>query len=441
MEPSPANVAPIVPDTLLDRAALLREINLARQQNPPERQVFLVVVNVADTRNYDEIIRIFGYKLADTLLETRVADMEFVKFRQPLCRVGFWSVGMIFRSRRQGDYESELARLVQELTKPVICRGIPVRIKAGVGICDLGRATAAAEDLLQATYLAGQAGAASLTGWVECEYDSEVDHRRAFSLISDAANSLATPYEFSLRYQARVDLKTGQANAVEAFLRWRHPSLGTVMPDEFIPLIEMTGLIRELTIWVLTNAIAQASVWHALGHKVKIGVKISVQNLYEEDFTQRLVALFENYKLEPAFLELEISERRQFADVRAARARLQELRELGVAISVDDFGTGQNGFSLLENLPVNALKIDRRLILSLRDNTRQQGLVKSIISMAHELDMYTVAEGVENEATLQMLMGWGCDFAEGFLINRPMPAEAFMEWFGSRFNKGARVVK
>ncbi len=174
---------------------------------------------------------------------------------------------------------------MEVLAQPVICRGIPVTIKAGVGVCDLMRGLGAAEDLLQATYVACQAGAATLPGWKECNYEQEVDHRRAFALVVDAANSLATPHEFSLRYHARIDLKTGRSNAVEAFLRWRHPALGMVTPDEFIPLIEMTGLIRQLTFWVLTSAIAQAASWHALGRRLTIttmlGSRLSNLEPYE----------------------------------------------------------------------------------------------------------------------------------------------------------------
>jgi len=416
-----------------ERTLLLREITLATQEKAQERQIFLIVINLADTKNYDEIIRIFGYKLADDLLSIRLADMDFVGTRQTAYRVGFWSVGLIFRARNKRDYDEELDRMLSVLAKPVICRGIPVAIKAGVGICDLMKASGSAEDLLQATYLAGQAGAASPLGVAECSYDSTVDHRRAFLLISDAAHSLATPYEFSLRYQARVDLKTGKCDAAECFLRWRHPTLGTVMPDEFIPLVEMTGLIRELTIWVLTASIAQMSSWHALGHQLKVCVKISSKNLEEEDFTQRVAALLENHKLAPEFLELEFSERRSVPDIESARARLRELRDLGVNISIDDFGTGTNSFGALESFTANAVKIDRRLIQSIVDNPRRQALVKSMIRMAHDLDMYVVAEGVESPAMLEMLGNWRCDYAEGFVINRPIPAEAFIEWYATRF--------
>ncbi len=420
-------------DLLQDRALLLREINLARQEQLQEQQALLVVINIADTTRYDEIISIFGYRLADDLLDIRLGDLEFITARQPAFRVGYWSVALIFRARTPYEFQSELKHLMEVLEKPVICRGIPVSIKAGVGVCDLKHGLGAAEDLLQATYVAGQAGAGSSSGWKECNYEQEADHRRAFALIADAANSLATPHEFSLRYQARIDLKTGRSNAVEAFLRWRHPTLGMVTPDEFIPLIEMTGLIRQLTFWVLTSAIAQAASWHALGRSLKICVKISPKNLEEEDFASRLGALLATHRLAPEFLELEFSERHSFIDFETGRKRLLELRDLGVNISIDDFGTGGNSFAALENFPANALKIDRHLIRSVTDNARQQAIVKSIIRMAHELNMYVVAEGVETKAILEMLLAWRCDYAEGWLINRPMPADAFIEWFSHRF--------
>lgn len=420
-------------ESLQDRRALLHEINLIRDAKLREQQVYLIVVNIADTKNYDEIIRVFGYKFADDLLSIRLADLEFMRNRNPAFHVGFWSIGLILHARDQQDYETTLTRLNAVLAKPIICRGIPVSIKAGVGVCDLAKGLGSAEDLLQATFLAGQAGAATPAGWAECNYDMADDHRRAFTLISHASHSLSTPYEFQLSYQARVDLRTGYCDATEAFLRWRHPTLGRVMPDEFIPLIEMTGLIKDLTAWVIAYALAQAAYWRDAGHVLRTCVKISSKNLEEADFVARVAALLETHKIAPAMLELEFSEKRAFADIVVARERMKELRELGVNISLDDFGTGANTFSSLENIPANVIKVDRRLIKSLLDNPRQQALVKSIIRMAHELNMQVVAEGVENPAILEMLVSWRCDYAEGYLFNRPMPADAFIEWFGYSF--------
>jgi EAL domain-containing protein (putative c-di-GMP-specific phosphodiesterase class I) len=433
-DPSAVAMAQQNADGLQGRSELLREINLAREGEQRDHAVFLVVINIADTKRYDEIIRVFGYKFADDLLSIRLADLDFIRKRQPAFHVGFWSVGLVFHARNHEDYESALRRLIEVLAQPVICRGIPVSIRAGVGVCDLKRGLGAAEDLLQATFLAGQAGALSPAGWAECNYELEDDHRRAFSLISHAGHSLSTPYEFQLSYQARIELKTGKCDTVEALLRWRHPTLGMVMPSEFIPLIEMTGLVRELTFWVLSYAIAQAAKWHASGHKLKICVNISKKNLEEADFSKRVEGLLELNRLPAAFLELEFSERDVFTDEVVAGERLKELRELGVSISIDDFGTGSNGLASLENVPANVIKIDRRLVNSVMDRPKQQVLVKSLIRMAHELNMQVVAEGLETPAVLEMLIAWRCDYAQGYLINRPLPGDVFIEWYAKRFN-------
>jgi EAL domain-containing protein (putative c-di-GMP-specific phosphodiesterase class I) len=420
-------------ETLRDRADLLREINLMRQDQVPERRVFLVVINIADTKKYDEIIRVFGYKFADDLLSIRLADLEFVTRRQPAFRVGFWSVGLVFQADEERDYEVMLTRLLSMLAKPVICRGIPVTIKGGVGVCDLARGLGSAEDLLQATFLAGQTGAELPAGWSECNYDLSDDHRRAFALIAEAEASLATDLEFELSYQARVDLRAWRCVGAEALLRWHHPTLGLVMPDEFIPLIELTGLVRELTVWVLTRAISQTAKWHADGFKLKTCVNISAKNLAEADFVGRLALLLEKFALPPEFLELEFSEKHRFENMDDAEQRLRELRDLGVSLSLDDFGTGANGFTSLETIPASVVKIDRRLINSVVDNAKQQALVKSLIRMAHEMGMQVVAEGLESPVTQKMLQDWGCDAAQGFLINRPMPAEAFIAWLSKTF--------
>ncbi|NNM57235.1 EAL domain-containing protein [Acidocella sp.] len=421
------------PKVLFERASLLREIVSAQMEKLPEGHIFLVVINIADTNHYDDIIRTFGYKFADDLLNIRLADLLFIHKNQSFFHVGFWSIGFIYRSGTAGEANSVWPLLNDALAKPLICRGIPISIAAGIGVCDLMKSPIAAEDLLQATYLAGQTAAASPTGWAECNYDHANDHRRAFTLISDVSNAMTTPGEFKLAYQARVTLRTGKADAVEALLRWHHPVLGRITPDEFIPLIEATGLIRDLTFWVLSYAISQAAKWHADNHKVKICVKISTKNLEEDDFAGRITALLELHKFNPEFLELEFSERRSFANPSIARSRLLELRAMGVNVSIDDFATGKDSFRTLANIPANFLKIDRRVIKFLPDNLRYQALVRSMIHMAHEMDIQVVAEGVETFAVQEMLQAWNCDFAEGYLINWPMPADAFISWFAETF--------
>ncbi|OYV35653.1 MAG: hypothetical protein B7Z80_17755 [Rhodospirillales bacterium 20-64-7] len=233
--------------------------------------------------------------------------------------------------------------------------------------------------------------------------------------------------------QARVELSSWRCFAAEALLRWRHPTLGMVMPAEFIPLIEMTGLVREMTNWVLSRALAQLAKWHSEGLRLQICVNVSSRNLEEPDFVTRLADLLELNRIEPKFLELEFSDEHNFGNIAAVHKHLHDLRGLGVSIAIDDFGAGTNGFASIENLAADVIKLDRRLIRAMLDSPRQQAVVQTIIDMGHRLGMKVVAEGLENPATLKLLHGWGCEAAQGFLINRPMPAETFAEWLGRKF--------
>jgi EAL domain-containing protein (putative c-di-GMP-specific phosphodiesterase class I) len=421
--------APVATHQLMDRDLLIKQLRVVRQEKLKPREVFLIVINIADTKKYDEIIRIFGYKFADDLLKVRLADLEFLGSRQSVYHVGFWSIGMIFHASKKEQYDEALEKLIMHLSRPIICRGIPVPIQAGVGVCDLARGLGSVEDLLQSTFLAGQIGSKIPRGWAECNYELEDDHRRAFSIISEVGHSLTTLNEFELLYQARIDLKTSRCNAAEALLRWHHPVLGLVTPDEFIPLVEMTGLIRELTGWVLSRAVEQAAQWRKAGLKITVCVNISEKNLEEEDFTERLESLLHVHGVKPEQLELEFSESQPFNDNMAARATLTRLRELGINIAIDDFGTGRNSLEYLESVPANVLKMDRSLIASMTKNLRHQVIVKSIISMAHDLGMTLVAEGLESPAILSQLVAWNCDYAQGYLFGRPQKPEDFLSWY------------
>ncbi len=413
----------------MDRELLIKQLRIVRQEKLKPRQVFLVVINIADTKKYDEIIRIFGYKFADDLLKVRLDDLEFLGQRQTVYHVGFWSIGMIFHASPKEDYQNVFDDLIEHLSKPIICRGIPIPINAGVGVCDLMRGLGSVEDLLQSTFLAGQIGRTTARGWAECNYELEDDHRRAFSIISEVGHSLTTLNEFELLFQPRIYLKSSRCSAVEALLRWHHPVLGLIAPDEFIPLVEMTGLIRELTIWVLEHAMAQAARWHKEGYRLKVCVNISSKNLGEADFVERLVTLMGVHGVSADYLELEFSESQPFQDMGAAAATLARLRELGVSIAIDDFGTGRNSLEYLESVPANVLKLDRSLINSLSKNLRHQVMVKSIVTMAHDLGMAVVAEGLESQPVLAQLMAWSCDYAQGYIFSRPVKAKEFLEWY------------
>jgi EAL domain-containing protein (putative c-di-GMP-specific phosphodiesterase class I) len=410
------------------REALLREIQRLNGANLLPEQIFLVVVSAADIKRYDDIIRIFGYKFAEAMLTIRLEDLKSMLPDIDFYQVGFWSFGFIYDSIAMGDHKVFLDSLVEKLELPVICRGIPIPIKAGVGVCDLRKDLGSSEDLLQSTFLAGQVSGTSASEWVSCE-DAKDDHRRAFSLIADVFQALTTPDEFELNYQARIEMKTRGCTGVEALLRWRHPVLGVVSPGEFIPLVEMTGFIKPLTGWVLSKAMAQAAAWHKRGYLLNMSVNISAKNLEEPDFVPLLREKLNYYGLAPHFLELEFTESSLFFDQIAARNKLMALRELGVNIATDDFGSGQDSFTGLAANPANIIKIDRSHIATFGEGSRTQTIVKSMITMAHDLGMIVVAEGVETGETLELLAKLSCDYAQGYFMCRPMLVEEFDAWY------------
>lgn len=413
------------PVNILGRDDLLREIQQHAQAGLANGEAFLVVINVADTKKYDEIIRIFGYKFADDILVLRTEDLKTILPGIPIYNVGFWSVGFIIDPTRTENHNLFLNQLVAQLEEPVICRGVPIPIKAGVGVCDLNKGLGSAEDLLQSTFLAGQVSGRLPKTWTECNYDLENDHRRAFSIIADVQTSLGNASDFKLSYQPRIDLRSGQCTGAEALLRWSHPVLGQVAPYEFIPLVEMTGLIRHLTSWVLSDAIRQTLRWHDLGFMLKTSVNISIKNLEEDDFVQQIDGLLAHHKLEPKYLELEFSESGVTVDHDMAFKKLSALRNLGLDIATDDFGTGENSFVGLLSNPANIIKIDRSYIASFGQSVQSQAMVKSMINMAHELGMVVVAEGVETAETLASLAALSCDYAQGYYICPPVSVREF----------------
>jgi EAL domain-containing protein (putative c-di-GMP-specific phosphodiesterase class I) len=433
------NNAGAVATQLAGRDDLLNALHALSRMPIAENEAFLVVINIADTRDYDEIIRIFGYQLADTIIDVRLETLAFLTAQTTLYNVGFWSVGFILEPATYQNFKAFLdehaeihkiflSKLAAKLAEPTICRGIPIAIKSGVGICDLKLGLGTAQDLLQAAFIAGQVSARTGTDWTVCNYDLAEDNRRAFAIISDVGHSLSSTQEFELCYQPRTDTRSGHCIGAEALLRWRHPRLGMIPPNEFIPLIEMTGLIRELSNWVLAHAIRQAVKWQNSKMSLRIAVNMSVKNLDEDDFVDRVMKLLNHFELDPKNLELEFSESRPFSNFGVANVKVQALREAGISVAIDDFGTGQNSFAYLQSTPANVLKIDQSLLRGMKGDQQKQHVVKSLIAMAHDIGMTVVAEGVESMEMLEFLSTWQCDCLQGYYISRAMYPAEFETW-------------
>jgi diguanylate cyclase (GGDEF)-like protein len=235
--------------------------------------------------------------------------------------------------------------------------------------------------------------------------------------------------EFVLHYQPQVSLLTGKVTGAEALIRWVHPQKGVIAPADFIPLAEETGLIVPIGEWVLRTACRQVKSWHQQGFPMLVvSVNISAKQFLQHDLTRVVKEILEETGLPPQYLELELTESSTI-DVNQASSVLHDLKKLGVRLSVDDFGTGYSSLNYIKSFPVDKLKIDKSFIRDIIHDTHDATIVKSIISMAHHLQLVVNAEGVETPAHLSFLKQHFCDEVQGFFVSKPLTPEEFIQRF------------
>ena len=230
--------------------------------------------------------------------------------------------------------------------------------------------------------------------------------------------------EFSLHYQPQFDLQTGKLVGQEALLRWTHPKLGSIAPDQFIPIAEESDLIVPIGTWVLQEACRQTAAWRESGYPLTgMAVNVSAVQFSRPDFVRTIADVLMRSGLEPRFLELELTESLIIRDVRESAAKMEQLRALGVQISVDDFGTGYSSLSYLQRLPIDILKLDRSFVEEFKtEASGSSSLVQGIVTLAHGLGIRVTAEGVETQQQLDLVHHSGCDKVQGYLLGRPSPA-------------------
>lgn len=315
-------------------------------------------------------------------------------------------------------------RLADVMADEVWIDGLPIHCDASIGIALYPEHGETGTELMQHADVAMYR--AKRSGVPFCVYSSEHDPHSAqrLAMISELRTGIDRG-ELVLHYQPKIDLPTRQFISAEALVRWEHPSLGLLAPGDFLPLAEVSGLLRPLTNVVMTTAFSQVAAWSARGWDLTMAVNISPRSLSDPTFLEDLNDAIAHSGARPEQIVIEITEDTLFSEPEASRRALDEISRRGFAISIDDFGTGYSSLSYLRELPVDEVKIDRTFIGGLNENVADQAIVGSTIALAHSLGYRVVAEGIETAISLELLVGMGCDLGQGFHLGRPVPREDF----------------
>lgn len=408
-----------LPNRVLLHDRLQQALALAHPDGP------LLGLLLLDLDHFKDLNDTLGHPAGDWLL--RAAAERFRGAIRPgdtLARLGGDEFAVVQPGLEGPEAATALAqRLIDALTRPFVLEAQEVYVSASVGIALFQRDAAHADELIRkadlALYRAKREGRGRFSAF-EPSMDAEVQIR---GRLERELRVALDKREFVLHYQPLVDLGTDRVDSVEALVRWCHPERGLVLPGEFIPTAEASGLIRPLGAWVLGEACRQARAWRDAGLELVMGVNLSPAQLRHEGLLQEVDAALRASGLDPRWLELEITEslfleRSEDTTERALRGLVAR----GIRLALDDFGTGYSSLASLKRLPVAKIKIDRSFVRDIGCDPEDEAVVQAMVSLGHALGRRVVAEGVENEVQLAFLRRLSCDVAQGFLLARPLAA-------------------
>ncbi len=391
-----------------------------------------------DLDRFKDVNDTFGHQLGDQLLQqVGVRLKQAVGTAATVSRLGGDEFAVFLLSADEASARQLALVLCTAIEEAFLVEGYLLHIEVSIGIALY---PAHGTDPLTLFRHADVAMYIAKRGHERCAlYDARLDQdsRYRLSLLGDLRKAI-TSHELRLYYQPKAELPTGLVKSVEALVRWQHPVHGFIPPDQFIPLAEQTGLIAPLTQWVVETAVAQCRCWLDNGLKLVVAVNLSMWNLRDVNLPDTIASLLTRYNVPPHLLRCEITESAVMADAAHTIHILNRLFALGVHIAIDDYGTGYASLSYLKHLPADELKIDRAFVQHLTTDVADQAIVQSTVNMAHSMGMQVVAEGVEDQATWDLLASLKCDIAQGYYLSRPIPAPDLECWLDERKEAAAR---
>jgi diguanylate cyclase (GGDEF)-like protein len=377
-----------------------------------------------DLDRFKEINDSFGHPAGDDLLRQLGTRLEgSLREDDLLVRLGGDEFAVVLAGG-DVDYATSVAeRLTHDLVRPFELNSVSATIGASIGIAV---APTDATDSARLIWCADVAMYRAKLGKLPfARFVHTLDEGQDRMLLAEELGRAIDTGQLVLHYQPQLDLRTRQVQAVEALLRWIHPRLGLLPPEQFLPLAEEAGLMTRITAWVLESALTQCEEWRETGRTFTVAVNVAPSNLLEPGFVDRVCGLLDEHGLPPDALVLELTETNVIAEFETCRAVIESFRDYGIVVSIDDFGAGVTSLAYLRDLAVQELKLDRSFITRVTDvhGHRDLDVVRSTIELGHALGLRIVAEGIEDVETLNLLTEYGCDVAQGYAISRPKPAD------------------
>ena len=425
---------------LPNRALFIDRLELAISHS--RRHGGLVGMVMMDVNRFKEINDTLGHAFGDDLLDEIGRRLRrTTRETDTVARLGGDEFAVMFEAQERSSALEVAERVARALEVAFTVGGVTVDVRASMGIALYPFHAEDADTLLKHADIAMYEAKRNQTEVSMYEPGRDEHSLRRLSILSDLRHAIGDD-QLELCYQPKVELATSRTTQVEALVRWRHPVHGVMLPGEFIQLAEQSGSISLITKWVLRRAVEQCGRWQGAGIDIAVAVNLSVLDLYDSELPTLISGLLHEAELEPSRLTLEITESAVMRDVTHSLRILRDLRARGIALAIDDYGTGYSSLAHLKRLPVEELKIDASFITGLRDAVSEDGvIVRSTIELGHNMGLRVVAEGVEHEVTWQILESLGCDMAQGFLLSPGIPAGELVEWLrASPWGQSSRVT-
>lgn len=405
---------------LKNRDGFMRELEQAITAAPAEALAVLLL----DLNRFKEINDTLGHAAGDSVLKELGVRLR-ERFGSPemcVARLGGDELAVLARGGEAARALDSLGERLQGcLGRTTLPGGVELDLSASIGAAVYPQDARTPSELLRCADIAMYAAKEQLSAF--CHYHEAMDQftPEMLALQSELGKALRDG-SLGVVYQPKVRLADGELIGLEALARWTHPAMGAIAPSRFVPLADSTELVHPFAQYMLRAACRQIVAWQLRGYRVPISVNISANNLLDREFVDQVRAILSSLAVEPALLELEVTESAVMRHPDTMLRRLGEIRALGVRLSIDDFGTGYASLAYMKQLPVHTLKIDRSFVTHLMEDLADQRIVRSSIQLAHSFGMTVVAEGVETAGAARELLAYGCEFAQGYYFGYPQPA-------------------